>query len=130
MMPRTERNRHRDQTMILRDLRGPRRDPRPDDDFFRFALDESAARPYCVFMRTEQQKRGDDGKYTKHTRCDGCGGTIKGDYLTDDEVCEGGDGPGFFICERKRCGAKLEKMDTAARRTHYFTQRAKNEAVS
>lgn len=78
-------------------------------------------------MKTESQKRNAaTGLYTKHTRCDGCGGAIKGDYLTDDEVCNGGDGPGFYICERVHCSTKLAAMSVEQRRTHYTAQRRSN----
>ena len=74
-----------------------------------------------------ERKRERDGRYAREMPCDGCGKPVL-DYGTDDEVCGGGDGPGFYLCHRKRCGAALEGKTTEERRAHYTAQRAKNDA--
>lgn len=76
--------------------------------------------------RNPMQRRADDGKYAKSIACDGCGKPCKDDHMTDEEACGGSDGPGFFLCHRKRCVAKLELMTPACRKAHYTLQRAKN----
>lgn len=65
-------------------------------------------------------------------RCDACGEPIANDplgfamYATDDEVCAGGDGPGFFLCVSEECNA-YHGLDVEARRALYTTQRERNE---
>jgi hypothetical protein len=76
-----------------------------------------------------REHRGGDGKYVKADPCDGCGKpTNEATRMTDDEVCGGSDGPGFFICDRKRCSAKLEPMTVEQRREHYTKQREINRS--
>lgn len=79
-----------------------------------------------------------DGRYGKHPACDACGKPAL-DYCTDDDVCQGSDGPGFVVCERKRCLARVEKVNAGrswtdaaaieARRALYTRQRAENETA-
>jgi hypothetical protein len=76
--------------------------------------------------------RRDDatGRYKTSYPCDSCGKPVGTDYLTDDEVCDGSDGPGFFLCERKRC-EKLPgraSADVEVRRAHYTAGRAAADA--
>lgn len=60
--------------------------------------------------------------------CDACGLPIDEEkYATDDEVCEGGDGPGFFLCERTECLAKHVAMTLEERRA-YFRRRLREKA--
>lgn len=68
------------------------------------------------------------GKFKKSPPCDACGKPVGTDYMTDDEVVGNGDGPGFFLCDRKRCEAKRDALDVAGRRALYTAQRAKNNA--
>ena len=76
--------------------------------------------------------RGRRGRFIKVTRCDGCGKPITGQHFTDDRVCQGSDGPGFYLCHRKQCGLRLLKILTErgieALRGHYTATRARNEA--
>lgn len=75
------------------------------------------------------EERGTDGKYVAAPRCDCCGKpTNEAERYTDDEVCGGTDGPGFFICHRKRCATKRDALTLEQRRELYTTQRAKNDA--
>jgi len=75
--------------------------------------------------------RDSQGRYDFEPACDccgkPCGSTVDG-YLTDDEVCGNTDGPGFFLCDRKRCAAKREGLTVEQRRELYTRQRAINEA--
>lgn len=76
--------------------------------------------------RHQHDDRDNAGRFTKTQPCDGCGKPVGTNYFTDDEVCQGGDGPGFFLCERKRCPAvKLQTSDVETRRAHYTATRAK-----
>ena len=59
------------------------------------------------------------GQFVKTQPCDGCGKPTGRDYFTDDEVCGGSDGPGFYLCGRKRCCAKREHLSVEARRELY-----------
>lgn len=68
------------------------------------------------------------GKFIASPACDCCGKPTGRDYNTDDEVCGSTDGPGFYLCSRKRCGAKTEGLDVEARRALYTAQRVKNRA--
>ncbi len=67
------------------------------------------------------------GRYAKSRACDGCGKPCGTAYFTDDEVCGGSDGPGFYLCERKRCMAARDDKSVDERRALYAAQRAKNE---
>ncbi len=71
----------------------------------------------------ETRARG-TGRYLASPRCDGCGKPVGTAYYTDDEVCGGSDGPGFYVCERKRCAAKLTGLSVEARRAIYVATRA------
>jgi hypothetical protein len=64
------------------------------------------------------------GQYRKGPQCDACNKPTGTDYGTDDEVCDGGDGPGFFLCDRQRCpGRKWLELDVEARRALYTAVR-------
>jgi hypothetical protein len=81
-------------------------------------------------MRLERfahDKRDKAGKFVSSPKCDACGKPVGTNYYTDDEVCSGSDGPGFYLCERKRCGASLEGLDVVSRRSIYEKRRAKND---
>lgn len=70
------------------------------------------------------------GKYTNAIKCDCCGKpTNEAERYSDDEVCGSSDGPGFYLCHRKRCATKRDAMTLAERTGHYCTQRAKNNAA-
>jgi hypothetical protein len=83
------------------------------------------------FKPRPERSRDRGGRYKKEIRCDGCGKPIKpDDYATDSEVCGAGDGPGFFLCHRKRCLAKLPAEATIEeRRAFYTAQRERNRAA-
>lgn len=70
-------------------------------------------------MRGARVRREDDGRYAVQQRCDACGKPIHGDYGTDDEVCQGGDGPGFFLCNRDECMPNFASMSVEERRALY-----------
>jgi len=76
----------------------------------------------------EEQKRDRAGRYARHTRCDGCGLPIRGQYLTDEAVCGGTDGPGFYLCWRVRCSRRRAQLGLAERGAFYAEQRRKNTA--
>ena len=81
-------------------------------------------------MQTKLYKhdRKINGKYASAPKCDACGKpTNEAERYTDDEVCGGSDGPGFYLCHRKRCIAKRD-VDLASRTALYTAQRAKNNA--
>ncbi len=70
------------------------------------------------------------GRYAEKLPCDGCGKSCIGEHFTDDEVVgkfyNGGDGPGFFLCNRKRCiAARPKSVD--ARHEFYTRQREIND---
>lgn len=73
--------------------------------------------------------RGRDGRYVRSVPCDACGKpTNEATRATDDEVCGGSDAPGFYLCDRKRCGARIP-ADAEERRAYYAAQRALNDAA-
>lgn len=75
------------------------------------------------------EDRGRDGKYTRSSPCDACGKpTNEATRATDDEVCQGTDNPGFYLCDRKRCHAKIPD-GLEERRAYYNAQRALNDAA-
>lgn len=76
---------------------------------------------------TLDQPRATDGRYSSKPACDACGKPCTGEHFTDDEVCGGSDGPGFYLCGRVRCIAKRPD-GLEDRRTYYTAQRARNEA--
>ena len=63
------------------------------------------------------------GRFIETPSCDGCGKPVGTAYFTDDEVCGVGDGPGFYVCERKCCSKKLNGLDIEARRAVYTATR-------
>lgn len=76
--------------------------------------------------RTDQERRDRSGRYDKAKPCDACGKSVNPETMfTDDEVCQGSDGPGFFLCDRKKC-IDNRGGDVAERRRLYEVQRAKN----
>lgn len=75
-------------------------------------------------------RRDTTGRYAVEQLCDACGKPIHGQHVTDSEVTGDGDGPGFFLCERARCGARLESMSPRERLAVYTAQRATNDAKS
>jgi hypothetical protein len=66
-------------------------------------------------------------RFRASPKCDGCGKPVGTAFFTDEEVCGGSDGPGFYLCERKRCVAKLEKLDVEQRRAIFTEQREQND---
>jgi hypothetical protein len=76
----------------------------------------------------KHDKRDRSGRYATGHICDGCGKPTGADYCTDADVCGAGDGPGFFVCERKACMARLELLDVEARRRLYTDMRARIES--
>jgi hypothetical protein len=76
------------------------------------------------------EDRGSNGKYVRSSPCDACGKpTNEATRATDDEVCGGSDGPGFYLCDRKRCQAKVPD-GVEERRAYYTAQRALNDAAA
>jgi hypothetical protein len=73
--------------------------------------------------RGHEPRRESDGRYAIEQPCDACGKPIHGEHMTDDEVCGSSDGPGFFLCNRKRCGASYEAMTVEERRA-FFKRRS------
>jgi hypothetical protein len=65
------------------------------------------------------QARHVDGRYKLMYRCDACGLPIGDRGCTDDEVCQGGDGPGFYLCSRKKCVATYSGKTVEERRALY-----------
>lgn len=64
------------------------------------------------------------GRFVKSATCDGCGKPCGTEPLCDDEaLTDGSDGPGFFLCERKRCRARCNALPVEERRAHYLAQR-------
>lgn len=70
------------------------------------------------------ERDGRSGRYAKSPKCDCCGKPTGREYATDDEVCNGGDGPGFYLCSRTRCIAKYEGLDVETRRKLFTESRA------
>jgi hypothetical protein len=68
------------------------------------------------------------GRFRASPKCDGCGKPTGRDCATDDEVCQGGDGPGFYLCGRVRCGKRYVGMAVDARRAFFTAQRDVNES--
>lgn len=75
-----------------------------------------------------REHRGTSGRYIKADPCDACGKPCnEATRMTDDEVCGGTDGPGFYLCDRKRCVARYTDLGVEARRQLFATQRAIND---
>ena len=66
------------------------------------------------------------GRYRPSMLCDACGQPVGERYYSDEEVCGGSDGPGFYLCRRTRCRTQREVMTAEERRALYAAQRAKN----
>lgn len=70
--------------------------------------------------RSAWEKRDRGGQFKTSARCDCCGRPVGSAYFTDDEVCGTGDGPGFYVCERKSC-VKLRAGKTVEERRAIYT---------
>jgi len=68
-----------------------------------------------------ERRRETDGRYALEHACHACGKPAPMDnYYTDDLTCaDGGDGPGFILCGRKRCIDKREAMTLEQRLAYY-----------
>jgi hypothetical protein len=81
-------------------------------------------------LSSSRDRLRSSGRFASHPKCDGCGRPCT-EHFTDDRVCGGGDGPGFFLCGRKSCVAKREAVEAqggiGALRLYYTNQRTKNE---
>jgi hypothetical protein len=79
-------------------------------------------------MKNARTKRDGAGRYAVQQRCDACSRPIHGDHMTDTDVCGDGDGPGFFLCTRKRCIETNERISAEggvdALRAHYTAGRS------
>lgn len=71
--------------------------------------------------KPRHKTRDKRGRYSASLPCDACGKSVGTEYFTDDEVCDGGDDPGFTLCNRKRCVAKRD-LPVAERRALYEAQ--------
>lgn len=78
---------------------------------------------------TLRQPRNTDGRFSTKPACDACGKPCTGEHFTDGEACGSSDGPGFYLCERKRCEAKRPE-GLEERKAFYAAQREKNEAAA
>ena len=65
------------------------------------------------------------GRYKAGPKCDCCVKPVGDSYFTDEDVCGGTDGPGFYLCGRKRCVASREGLGIDERRAIYEAGRAK-----
>jgi hypothetical protein len=70
------------------------------------------------------------GRYIPSRLCDACNKPAGTDPLCDDEVTGGHERPGFILCERKRCSAKLEKLGPEERRAIYETTVAERQGFN
>ena len=66
---------------------------------------------------TERNRR--TGQYRAGPKCDSCGRPTGDNYFTDEEVCGGSDGPGFYLCGRKSCAKQHEGLGIEQRRALY-----------
>lgn len=78
-------------------------------------------------------ERGADGRFQQSILCDCCGKPMgdldkEGNHFTDGEVCGASDGPGFFLCHRKRCQKAQEGLNIEERRKLFAAQRERNAA--
>ncbi len=86
------------------------------------------SRKASALERHQHQYRGRAGRFIESQRCDACDKPVGTAYYTDDAVCGSTDGPGFYICERKRCARKLEGLSVDERRAIYVGVRAARSA--
>lgn len=78
-----------------------------------------------MFNHSHDGRDRHTGRYKSTIRCDYCGAGVGNNaYYSDDEVCDGSDGPGFFLCGRKRCIAARDQLPIEVRRVLYTAQRA------
>lgn len=72
--------------------------------------------------RRPHDERGKHGRYIGSAPCDACGKPVGTAFYTDDDVCGGSDGPGFYLCDRKQCIARRD-LPLDARRALYIATR-------
>lgn len=73
------------------------------------------------------EKRERAGRYRKSPTCDGCGKPAGTAWFTDEEVCGGSDGPGFYLCDRSACVARRDGLAVEQRRALYESTRTATE---
>lgn len=75
--------------------------------------------------------RGVSGRFQKSTACDFCGKSCAGGHQSDDRVCGGGDGPGFYLCDRPSCMRQRDAYEAShglqGLAERYAEVRAKNK---
>ena len=72
------------------------------------------------FAHTDKDRHG---RYKATAKCDGCNKPVGTNYFTDEDVCGGSDGPGFYLCDRKRCIAARCKLSVEEKRARYEANR-------
>jgi hypothetical protein len=75
-------------------------------------------------------ERWADGRFAKSMLCDFCCKPIGAIHYTDSDVCGDSDDPGFYLCGRKRCEAKREKLSVEERRVAYAEGRARGKGAA
>jgi len=68
-------------------------------------------------------RRDRAGRFLRTRPCDACGKPVGTAYFTDEEVCGASDGPGFYLCERRRCVQNRSKLSIGQRRALYERMR-------
>lgn len=74
-------------------------------------------------IKRDEMDRDNSGRYSKGPVCDCCNKPAGLDSMTDGDVCGLTDGPGFVICERKRCAKFWNTHTVEERRAHYTAMR-------
>ncbi len=78
--------------------------------------------------RPRHDLRDDNNQhFAKSPACDACGKPTGTVYYTDTDVCGNTDGPGFFLCDRKRCRSRREGLSVAKRAALYIACRCKTD---
>jgi hypothetical protein len=106
-------------------------------------IDTFARRERCSASRADSSRQDREAALTlerdhfqRWCLCDACGdgynAVVK--HVTDDEVCGGTDGPGFYLCGEAKCEASdwwdgngACSLSVEGRRAFYTAQRAEND---
>lgn len=82
-------------------------------------------------LETSWQPR-QNGKFAHRVACDACGKAVNmdGDWESDNEIANGSDGPGFYLCVRPACIKKRQKLGVVERTKLYTMQRMKNDEAA
>lgn len=69
--------------------------------------------PLAGDLPTDRLRDAQGARFRKHPKCDACGKPVTA-FFTDNRICGGTDGPGFYLCDRRKCAENREQIENYA----------------